>query len=70
MLLTPNGKMHQFGSDKIYLCDAWVRALNDGDIQAIHIRPGGRYGRIEIEFDYPEPCMRSGFEYVDMDDLV
>lgn len=68
MLLTPHGKMHQFGDDEIYLCDRLVHDLNEGNILAIHIRPGGRYARIEVAFDLPKP--NAGFEYVDMDDLV
>ncbi len=70
MLLTPHGKMHQYGPDEIYLCDKWVRDLNDGHIQAIHIHPGGRYGRIELTFDRPKTGEYSEFEYVDEDDLV
>lgn len=70
MLRTSNGgRMHMFGDD-IYISDQWVRDLNDGKIQAIHIIPGDRYAQIRVTIDRPRPSEYSGFEYLDEDDLV
>lgn len=70
MLITRHGRMHQYGDDEIYLCDQWVRDLNNGIIKAIRIGPGNHYGQITIAIDRPTPNEYSGFEYVDEDDLV